>query len=174
MSRIECVCPPLPDGSERHPEGDTITLRGALDFRGATAVRNIIGLREDGDTQVDVLASITEAYLLYGIESWSVVNVEGKPVELTRDAIRARLAIHPLRFMPLGDEAHELYSEAVVLPLLQPVSTSSPDSRTGPSTSRTNGSSMSHPTPSRRSSTSTIPTDDTGPTTGPRAGDSSS
>lgn len=174
MSRIDCVCPPLPGGDVRHPDGDTVILRGALDFRGATAVRNIIGLREDGDTQVDVLASITEAYLLYGIESWSVVNVEGKPVELTRDAIRARLALHPLAFMPLGDEAHELYSEAVVLPLLQPVSTPSPASRTGPSTSRTNGSGSSHRMPSKPSSISTTQTVDIEPTTDSPGGGSSS
>lgn len=172
--RIDCICP-LKGDEVRHPDGDDVTLRPYLGFVGATAVRHIIGYREDGDDRIDVLAAITETYLLYGIDSWTVTDGQGKPVEITRDHIRERMALYPLSFIPLGDQAHELYSEAVVIPLLGPVSTSSRRTQTGASTSRTSASSTTRTRGrSKPSSTTTSPTDDTATTSPSPAGDSSS
>jgi hypothetical protein len=161
MAEIECVCPPRTDGSVRHPEGDTVTLRTSLGFTSAITVRNVIALlaREEGFDDTDILAALTEKYLYLGIESWTIEDAKGKPVPVTRGAIAEYLLSRPFVAKVVGDEADELYTEAVVLPLLARRSTSSPPTPTGVSTSARTPS----PTPlrkrSRPSSTTTSRTD---------------
>jgi hypothetical protein len=164
---IPCVCPPRADGTPRH-DHDTITFRERLDFRSGLAIRQQIALEKGTDPGMapgEVLALLTESYLVYGIESWTLVDARGKLVEPSRPAIRAFLQEHPDEAMAAGDVADEQYAEQVLLPLLQRASPSSPQSPTPEPTSATPASSGSRSTSrkrSRRSSTSTTPTDATG------------
>lgn len=161
MATIECICPSTPDGQTRHPDGDTVTLRPALDFRSALTVRNAIALLADepGIGDADILAALTERYLFCGIESWTLVDERGKPLPVTRANILDRLLSRPMVAMTVGDEADGLYTEAVVLPLLARRSTSSPGSPTADTTSVPSGSSMSPRTRRSPSSTTSTPTD---------------
>jgi hypothetical protein len=185
---IPCLCPPkvtrLRDGDStgpdhtavRHPDGDTVSFRERLDFRSSLAIRNSIAVlsAEDGETSVaEILAVLTESYLLYGIERWTLVDEKGKPVEVSKAAIRERLLSHPDIAMTVGDEADSLYAEAVMLPLLARAQTSSPPTPTNGSTSATRGRSRS-PKRSKPSSITTIPTAATETTSSSLVGGSSS
>ena len=177
MVTIECICPPLADGQARHPDGDTVTLRERLDFRAALTARNTMLLLKTEDPDVstaEILAALTEAYLLAGIEAWSVVDAKGKPVEPTKAAIREHLLSHPDTAMTVGNAADELYSAAVILPLVALAQTSSPPTPTNGSTSPPRPSLAKRPRPSKPSSITPFPTDATATTSLLPAGDSSS
>ncbi len=170
---ITCPCPGTP-----HPDGDTVTLRERLDFRGALAVRNNIGIAraeagEDLDT-ADVLAVLSEGYLLHGITAWTLVGDDGKPVGVSRAAIRERILERTDLAYLLADAADDLYAEQVVLPLVARASMSSPPTPTGPSTSPKRPSSSTRRTPSSPSSIASIPTAGTATTSSPPDGGSSS
>lgn len=177
MAQIDCICPPKADGEPRHPGGDTVALRERLDFRSALTARNafLVLKAEDPDaTTADVLAVLTETYLLLGVESWTAVDAKGKPVPVSKAAIREMLFSHPEAAMVVGDEADSLYAEAVINPLVARASTSSLGTPTPASTSATTTTSPTPPKPSKRSSTTTSRTADIVPISGSRAGDSSS
>jgi hypothetical protein len=160
MVAIPCIC--APDGS-RHPSGDTVTLRDKLDFTSSLAARNTIihaKTNDPGMSVGEVQALLTELYLLSGIESWTVRDEKGKPLEPTRTNIRDILFANIEAAMLVADAADEQYAEAVMLPLLAKASTSSPPTPEAPSTSLTTGSSPEPRKRSKRSSTSTTPTDD--------------
>ena len=162
MATIECVCPPLRSGEVRHPEGDLITLRERLDFRSALHARNTVILMKQEDENsnaADILAALTEVYLLVGIKSWTLFDDKGKAIEPNRATIRAFMDEHPDAAMTVGDEADGLYSEAVITPLVARASNYSPPTPIKGSTSATNGRSPAPPKPSKRSSTTTTPTD---------------
>jgi len=176
MVTIECVCPPKA-GETRHPDGDTVTLRPKLDFRSALTARNTIVVlkSEDPDaTTADILAALTETYLIVGIESWSLTDERGKALPVSRVAIRDLMDRHPEAAMIIGDEADELYSEAVIAPLVARAQNSSPPTPINASTSATNGSSPKPRKPSRPSSTFTTPTAGTERMSASPAGGSSS
>lgn len=159
------------------PGGVEVTLRPTLGFREAASIRNeIILLRQaDPDASVgDILAVLTEGYILHGIEAWSLTDDDGKPLPVTKGNIRARLLSDLTAASILGDHADELYAEAVMLPLLAVASNSSPDTPTEASTSAPTDSSSTRRKPSRPSSISTIPTADTEGTSESPDGDSSS
>ena len=160
---IPCVCPPLSTGAPRHTT-DTITLRDALGFRAARAARNsILVVRElDPESSIgDVLAALSEVYLIEGIESWSLVDQRNKPLELSRKSIRAFMAEHPEEAGMAADRADDLYQEAVFAPLVKRASTSSQPSQTEPSTSAEIGSTSTPRKRSKPSSTTTTQTDGT-------------
>jgi hypothetical protein len=174
--QIDCVCPPRADGEPRHPDGDTVTLRETLGFREVTAIRHGISFLENDGTDAyaaEVLAVLTEGYVLHGIESWSLTDEKGRPLVVTRTAIRERILARVDVASVVGDAADELYGEKVLLPLLVRASRSSQPSPTGRSTFPRRVSRVSRPKPSSPSSTSTTPTDDTVTTTGPLVGVSS-
>lgn len=173
MATIPCVCPPKADGTPRH-DSDEVTLHERLSFRTALAVRNVIRLREDDEGTEEILAALTEQYLIHGIASWTLQDARGKPVEVNRASIATFLEEHPLEAFVVGDEADDLYSEAVVLPLLGRASTSSPPLPTNGSTSAQTASPTKPRKPSRPSSTSTSRMDATGTTPSPLAGGYSS
>ena len=176
MATIECVCPPKADGGIRRPDGDTVTLRPRLDFRAGLAARNEVIILKQEDEQAstaDILAVLTETYLVSGIVSWSLVDAKGKVLPVTRASIRAFLDDHPQEAMVVGDEADGLYSQAVIAPLVKRAQASSPPTPITGSTSATNGSSPERPKPSKRSSISTTPTGGTAMMSASRAGDSS-
>jgi len=176
--RVDCLCPPS-GGAPRHPDGDTITLREKLDFRTAATIQHAISVLrlEEREPQVEeVLARLTEAYVRYGIASWSLVDEAGAPIPVSPQAVDAYLFSNLTAAMIVGDEADERFSGAILLPLLQRASTSSPATPTTDETSPPTGSpeSPAPPTPLRPSSTTTTPTDGTATTSRRRAGASRS
>ena len=160
MAVILCVCPDKADGSTRHPDGDTVTLREKLDFRSALTARNTVILIKQDDDQAsvaDILAALTEVYLLVGIKSWTLVDAKGKAIEPNRNTIRAFMDDFPDEAMQVGDEADALYSEAVITPLVARASTFSPPTPITGSTSATNGASPVPRKPRKPSSITTTP-----------------
>lgn len=155
--KISCICPPKGD-AVRHPDGDTITLRDKLDFRAVATIRWAIAITQETDpgaSMAEQFGLITEHYVLEGVESWSLVDEKGRPVEVSKANIRERLLPHP-EAQRVGDEAEARY-QAVMLPLLRGESPSSPSTPTTGSTSPPTGSSEKAPKRSRRSLTSITP-----------------
>lgn len=174
---IACACPPKGDGQARHPDGDTITLRDRLDFRAALTARNTMILAKTDDPDAgtaEILAALTETYLLVGIEAWSLVDAKGQHVPVSRATVRAFLEEHADAAMTAGNAADELYSESVILPLLALAQTSSPPTPTTASTSVPKPSSAKRPRPSKPSSITPFPMDATATTSPSPAGASSS
>ena len=165
MAKIDCVCPKTTTGNVRHPNGDTINMRERLDFRSALTARNTVILIKQEDesaSAADILAALTEVYLLVGIKSWTLVDAKGKAIEPNRATIREFMAEHPEEAMVIGDEADLLYSEAVISPLVARASTYSPPTPIDASTSATNGSLPARRKRSKQSSTYITRTDGTG------------
>lgn len=159
MAVIPCVCPPRADGTARHPDGDTVKLKPTLDFRDARAARySVIILKQEDElaSVPDILAAMTEQYLLGGIESWTRVDDKGKPLPVTRSTIRAFMVEHPEAADLVGDEADELYTGRVLRPLVTAAQSSLPPTQTSASTSQKAGTRRNRK-PSRPSSITTIP-----------------
>lgn len=147
----------------------TVTLYDRLDFHRATTVTKAVAFIEEEDPAIRpaaVLATLSEFYVLMGVESWTLAY----PV--TTANIRAHLLTHP-EVGAVVEAADELYQEQILLPLLARAQSSSPPSQTDASTSRTPHGAKRPRKHSQPSSISTIPTDGTGTTSSPLAGDSS-
>lgn len=158
---VACVCPSTAKGDVRHPNGDRVTLRESLDFRAGITVQKAIVLLKADDPDVsvaEILATLTETYVLLGIESWTLVDAKNVPVQVSKPAIRERILPRMDVAMAIANAADELYLAATILPLVSPASTSSPPSSTNGSTSAPTVSPKRRPKPSRPSSTSTIQT----------------
>lgn len=173
---IACIC------AQPTHETDTVTLADVLDFRATLTVRQEIrfavsSAREAGEvlSLAEMTAIMTESYLLHAITAWTVKDERGKPLAISKSAIRDRLLANYEEAEKVGDAADTLYSETVVLPLLTGASKSSPPTPTPPKSSTsapTNGS-----TPRKRSkpsSISTTPMVVTGPMAASPAGASNS
>lgn len=161
MATIGCICPPKADGTPRHVT-DEVRLREKLDFRSALIARNTVAwLKEEdpGAGVAEILAALTEVYLVVGIESWTLVDARNKPLPVSKAAIRTVIEEHPDEAMVIGDEADGLYTEAVITPLVARASNSSPPTPIARSTSATTGSSPARPKRSKPSSTFTTQTD---------------
>lgn len=173
---IPCICPSKGD-APRHPDGDEITFRERLDLRGSLAIVNDIKVAKELDPAMglgEILAILTEGYLVHGIVSWTLRDDKNKPVECDKPAIRERILSDPELAMTLGDAADEVFAGQVMLPLLQRALNFSPPSPTDESTSRTNGSPPKAPKRSKRSSITTFPTAVTVTTSASPDGDSNS
>lgn len=172
---IPCICPPKGD-AVRHPDGDIVTLRETLGFQAVVTLRFAVQVTKENDPNASIaqiLGVLSEHYILAGVESWTVVDDKNKPVEVTPTALRERLLTNLDAAMTVADKADDLYL-AVMLPLLNRVSTSSPPTPTSGSTSPTTGTSDTPRKPSKRSSISTIPTAGTEATSSSLDGVSSS
>lgn len=158
--RIPCPCPPLAGGEPRHPGGDTVELKETLDFRSVTAIRANIGLLEDGSDVADVMAVLTEGYLLHGIAAWSLTDERGKPLPVSRLTIAGQLLTDVAAASIVGDAADEVFGEKVMLPLVSRAENSSPPTPTEPTSAPKADSTPSSARPPRRSkpsSTTTTP-----------------
>lgn len=176
MATIPCPCAPKRDGELRHPAGDTVTLRERLDYHAAATITKSIQLlkTEDPDASAaEILATMTEAYVLFGIESWTLLDEDGKPLPVTKPHIRSMILANPEAAEVVADAADEQYQEQILLPLLARAANSSPPTPTGSSTSPPNSSRETRRKPSSRSSITSIPTAAIGTITSPPAGDSS-
>ena len=172
---IPCPCPPKDDGP-RH-ESDTVTLRARLDFHQATSITNGVNFIDNDDEKsraAEVLAVLTEGYVLHGIEKWTLRDVSNKPVELKKSNIRKFILDRPDVYPAVVEAADGLYNEAVLLPLVARASNSSQPSRTDePTSPKQDGEQPKRPRPLKRSSTSTTQTVDTGTTSSSLVGVSS-
>jgi hypothetical protein len=162
MANIDCVCPPLA-GETRHPDGDVVTLRPTLDFRTAATIQHavsVLRLEEQDPTVEEILARLTEAYVKYGVVSWTIVDASGEPVPVTPTTVETVLFANIAAAMVVGEEADELYSGTILLPLLKRASNSSAATPTPDSTSQPTGSpeTPTESTPSKPSSITTIRT----------------
>jgi hypothetical protein len=138
-----------------------------------TIRKALILMRSDGEVLVaEALSSATELYLLFGIESWTLVDEKGRPLPPSQANIRAHLLTQLDAAITVADRADDLYTEAVVLPLLVEAASFSQPTPTIPPTSAPTPTSDS-PMPFSPSSTITSPTADTATTTSPLVGVSS-
>lgn len=168
--QIACVC------TAGH-DTDTVTLRERLDFRAATAIRNSVAFAKLEDPDIgtgELLAILTEGYLLHGIEAWTLTDEKGKPIAVSKPEIRARLLADPLLAEAIGEAADALYQPAILGPLVNRALTSSNTSPTAASTSASRASGTKRPKPPKPSSTTTIQTGGTATITSLPGGVSSS
>lgn len=173
---IPCPCP-TGDGTPRH-ESDTVTLRDTLDFHQATTITKAVQFIDNddpGSRAAEVLATLSEFYVLVGVERWTLRDVSNKPVPVNKGEIRKAILDRPEIASLVADVADDLYSEAILLPLARKAASSSSPSPTETPTSPTpHGGRPRHPKPSKRSSITTIPTDATEATSSSLDGVSSS
>lgn len=176
---IECPCPDKPH------ESDTVSLRAKMHLAGGSALQSLFTDHLRAATASDQMPDwnaitgwMTEGYLLNGIVAWTLVDAEGKPLEVTQQTIRSVLLDDFELAQPVAQVADSLYYEAVLAPLVRRLSESLQSSQTSGSTSPTKSSkaetarrrspstrrSSKRPTPLRPSSTSTTQTASTAAT----------
>lgn len=161
--RIVCICDPKGD-APRHPDGDNVSLRDKLGMVHVQTLRYAVQVLRNQDERASlaqILATMSEHYVLVGIEAWSVVDAKGRAIDPTSDEIRERLLTNIEAAMTVSDAADGLYWD-VMLPLLMRGSQSSPPTPTDESTSAKSDDSESPTQPvetskSRSSSTAAKP-----------------
>ena len=127
----DCSCPGSP-----HPDGDIAELRPFLDYAGgAEALASVTVTDADGNS---TLADVSEwpqrigpVFIRRGVVDWNVLDEDGDPVPVTREALEA------LRWedaYELADKADDLYGGQVLAPLVKRMNASSKAGRTGVST----------------------------------------
>lgn len=167
--KIPCPCP-----GERHPEGDTVTLFDELDTHRSLIVSKGVKLIDNEDTETrgaEVLAVLSEGYVFQGIKSWTLVDERNKALEVNAPNIRERIWSNWSVASEIVEAADDLYSKAILLPLLRKASSSSQPSPTPEPTSVKRSGQERRPRQLRPSSTSSTQTDDTETTTSSLVGD---
>jgi len=165
---IPCPCPGTPH------EVDQINLRVKLGLAAGIAIqRMVIDANQNRPDAAELTGLLAEAYLLHGVESWTLES-DGRPIPVSAAAIRTWLLADFGISAPIADAADKLYMAAVILPLVNRAQTSSPSTPTNGSTSRPRRGTSKRPKPSKPSSTGTTPTDSTATTSPALAGASSS
>jgi hypothetical protein len=158
---IACPCPGTPH------ESDEVKLRERLDFHSSLSIRQQLGLlylEYGGDKPPlgEVLATLSEGYLRYGIESWTLVDEDAKPLPVSSGTVRDFMEQHPQQAIVVSDAADNVYAP-IILPLVLKVANSSApgptETPTSPPTTPT--SSRENLKPSSPSSTTSTPTDAT-------------
>ena len=99
----------------------------------------------------DASAGLAEVYLEYGIVSWTFTDAQGKPRQITPEAI-AELLPWDEGGMEVGERADTLYSDRIFAPLARRSARSSPPGPTEPPTSPIPLSGHKRPKRSKRSS----------------------
>jgi hypothetical protein len=150
-----------------------VNLREKLDLKSGMAVQRLV-IEANSATRKADLADLTgilaEGYLLYGVESWTLVDEAGALVPCTRDTIRSKLLNDFELAAPIADAADGLYMSAVILPLVTKAQRSSPTTPTNGSTSPPPVGTPKPPKRSKPSSTITSLTDVTETTSVSHAG----
>ena len=163
MTELIPMTVPCPTG--QHPEGDSVSLLSKLPLPGGIEARRKIAELSDGAGKDEVIGLLMDVYLRHGIVAWTLHDDEGKPLELTRETVRTRILDELDIALPIANKADDLYSPAVVTPLVKAAAKSSRASRPAPSTSAATDSTPSPRKRSKRSSTSTSATAVTATTT---------
>lgn len=174
--QIACPCPPKRDGTARH-ESDTVTLRDTLPPRDVHAIVEAVGIRiaELGEQDVAEMAAVLfERYSLHGIVAWTLTDDKGAPLPLSRGAIRERILTSHAAANAVYAAVDPLYQDLILGEWEARVRRSSQPGPTDASTSASDTGASPRPTPSRRSSTTTSPTDGIVTISGSRASASSS
>jgi len=142
----DCTCPGSPhDGRDGADDGDIVTLRPHLGFAaGAEALRKII--ESDGDVN-RVAELVGPVYIREGVIGWNVIDENGA-AELDIDGILDDYALA----YPIAEAADDMYSEAVLRPLVARMNALSGNGRTAASTHPTRRSSKPRPSPRKSSS----------------------
>lgn len=116
----DCACPGTP-----HPDGDTVTYAARLDF---DASARALGALFDGDGTPSAQKAF-HIYLHNGPITWNLLDEDGSPVPLTREALDGLPFADQYEIADYGDT---LYAGTVLSPLVRRTSASS---ATGPTTS---------------------------------------
>jgi hypothetical protein len=153
-------------------DGETFQFLARLPFRAVATIRYNVGTarQEAGEdlSPGEVMAVLSEGYLLFGLAKWSLKT------PINRPAIREQVLDNPERGPVLSDRADAIYSEQVLLPLVKLAGRLSPSTQTNGSISPTMDSLPSPRKRSKRSLTSTSLTDSTEAITAAPVGGSSS
>jgi hypothetical protein len=139
-----CACPSTP-----HADGDVVYLRPRLDYAGGSEA--ISTMQAASGSVEDLARSLVPVYIRHGAIGWNLVDDDGAPVPFDVEALLSDWTVA----YEVGEAADTLYSEAVLSPLLQRASSSSPPTPINGSTSRKRGGRASRPKPSLPSSTGT-------------------
>jgi hypothetical protein len=144
---VECRC------AEQH-DHDTVYLRPRLGLAAGIAIQRLVVEANQAPvpaTAADMTGVLAEAYLLHGIESWTIQ----KPV--TAATIRAELLDDFARGAVVADRADDLYMAAVLAPLLKKAASSLPGTSSNGSTSVPGNGHRPAKKRSKPSSTTTTP-----------------
>jgi hypothetical protein len=137
---------------------------------GVALQRLIIEANSERPDAATISGVLAEAYLLHGIEAWTLVDDKGIAVAVSEETIRSRLLSDFSLSAPVADAADGLYMGPVILPLVEKASKSLPTTRTNGSTSAASSTPLKR---SKRSSTTTTPMGSTEATSSAPAGVSS-
>lgn len=142
-----CRCPGVP-----HPDGDTVSLFPRVPLTMGVAFMAMVG---DGGSKDIIMGKMANILLPFGIEGWSFIDEQGKPVPAEAPIPTAVLE----RWLPfaeggweVAERAMELYQEALMRPLLRLQSKSSQRGPTGVSMPPNPATGSRHPKHSKRSS----------------------
>jgi hypothetical protein len=122
-----CLCPGAPHTT------DTVSLAARPSLRLGLAANAAIGAA-DGSIQLQEM--LGAVFVRYGVIDWNVVDEKGKPVPVTPDAVEARLT-WDRGGLEVANAASDLYTEAIIAPLVKGLSSSQEPGPTEPSTSPT-------------------------------------
>lgn len=115
----DCSCPGTPHGA-----GDTVTFHESLPFDANVAAVSAI-FNGEGEATASKAFSV---YLHHGPKSWNLIDEDGEPIPLTREALDALPFADQFEIANHGDD---LYSGTVLSPLVRRMSALS---KTGPTT----------------------------------------
>lgn len=152
---VACPCPGTP-----HPDGDTVNLRDKLGLAAGMAVQRLVleANASLGKTAADLTGQLAEAYLLYGVESWTFVNEAGGLLPVNDTTVQSVLLADFSLSSPVAEAADDLYMGPVLLPLVEKAKKLSPSTPTDGSTSATRTGGSSPRKRSKQSSTTTTRT----------------
>ena len=136
-----CQCKGTP-----HPDGDVVYLSPVLTMAGGMAARAAIA--ENFSDVVGLQERLARIWLSHGIVGWNFVDDFGQPIPYTAE--RAATALpYDGGGREVAEAADDLYAEAILRPLRERSSSSSP---TGPTDASTSPQTTSTPSSSAPSS----------------------
>lgn len=145
----ECRCP-----GATHPS-DWVELWPSVPIAVGASV--MAAIRESGDDETVLQGQLARIYVTLGVRAWSFVDADGRgiPVRPTGSGwadVVAELLPWDRGGAEVANMGDELYSEAILRPLMSRSSTRSPGGRTAGSTSPTRRSGTRRRKPPARSS----------------------
>ena len=128
----DCMCPGTPhDGRDGADDGDYVYMRPVLGFAaGAEALRKMG--ESDGDV-ARIAELVGPTYIREGVVGWNLIAEDGGAAPLDIGSILDNFGWA----YPIADKADDLYSQAVLAPLLQRMNAPSGNGQTAKSTPRT-------------------------------------
>jgi hypothetical protein len=142
----DCACPDAP-----HDGGDEVYLRPRLGLEGGlaadAALLSLLTDHSSGEVERLVPPTIGPIYVRYGVVGWNLADEDG-PMALDVDALLDDYEMS----RPIWEKADELYSQAVLRPLLAATRRYSPNGQMDGSTSPSRASRRKRPRQSGRSS----------------------